>query len=77
MSDTSDAGDAARRRAERLLAGYPTAWRARYGEEFVELLLADIEERPRSWRRTADVVANGGLARLRVAGLAGRILEPS
>ena len=60
-----------RRRAERLLGAYPRAWRARYGEEFVELLLADFEDRPRSLRRSADVFASGILARLRVAGLAG------
>ena len=36
-------------------AGTRESWRARYGEEFAELLIADISERPRSWRRTADV----------------------
>ena len=41
----------------RCCAGIRRAWRARYGEEFTELLLADFAERPRSWRRTANVVA--------------------
>ena len=40
-----------------LLRWYPRGWRARYGDEFAELLLAELAERPRGWRRTADVVA--------------------
>ncbi|MGZ4433306.1 MAG: hypothetical protein ACXVW7_06715 [Trebonia sp.] len=39
-------------RARWLLLSYPKTWRERYGDEFAELLAADIEERPRSWRRT-------------------------
>ena len=66
----------ATRRAQRLVRCYPRAWRARYGEEFTLLLVDDIDERPRSWRRTADVVGNGLLARVTYAGLAGRVLEP-
>ena len=58
-------------RAARLLRWYPRAWRSRYGEEFAELLVADIEERPRSWSRTADVVRGGLVARLGQAGLCG------
>jgi hypothetical protein len=57
------------RRAERLLRWYPTAWRERYAEEFVELLAADIAERPISWRRTVDVARNGLAARLGRGGL--------
>jgi hypothetical protein len=53
----------AERRARRLLRWYPQAWRRRYGEEFVELLIADIEERPRSPRRTLDVARQGLAAR--------------
>src|SRR5262249_4844948 len=48
------------RRAARLLRWYPAAWQARYGDEFTELLIAEFAERPRSWRRAADV-APGGL----------------
>ena len=62
------------RRAERLARCYPPAWRARYGDEFTLLLVDDICERPRSWRRTADVLRSGLLARLAYAGLAGRVL---
>ncbi|MDA8319994.1 MAG: hypothetical protein M0030_09350 [Actinomycetota bacterium] len=58
-------------RARRLLRWYPARWRARYGEEFAELLTAEIAERPWSWRRTADVAAAGLRARLAAAGLAG------
>ena len=61
----------ARRRAARLLRWYPRAWRVRYGEEFTELLIADLAERPRSAARTADVIRGGLVARLADAGLSG------
>jgi hypothetical protein len=64
------------RRAQRLVRCYPRVWRARYGEEFTQLLIDDISERPRSWRRVADVVRTGALARLAQAGLAENDLEP-
>jgi hypothetical protein len=57
------------RRAERLVRWYPAAWRSRYGDEFVEVLLADIAERPRSWRRGLDVASNGLAARFGEGGL--------
>jgi len=57
-------------RAERLLRWYPASWRDRYGAEFTELLIADLAERPRDWRRSADVARSGVLARLGAAGLA-------
>ncbi len=66
---------AALRRAERLARCYPAAWRVRYGEEFTLLLVDDICERPRSWRRTADVLRTGLLTHLAYAGLAGRVLD--
>jgi len=59
------------RRAERLLRWYPRVWRERYGEEFAELLVAEMEERPRSAARTIDVVRSGIVARLTLVGLAG------
>ena len=34
--------DPAARQVARLLRWYPASWRARYGEEFAELLLADL-----------------------------------
>jgi hypothetical protein len=55
--------------AARLLRWYPAGWRSRYGEEFTELLLADLADRPRNWRRTVDVIASGLLARLTNVGL--------
>jgi hypothetical protein len=58
-------------RAARLLRWYPAAWRIRYDEEFTELLIADIRERPRSAARTLDVARGGIVARLADAGLAG------
>lgn len=67
-------------------AGHPLAGRAsraaaalvparlgrdRYGEEFAELLISDIEERPGSAGRALDVARAGLVARLTAAGLAG------
>src|ERR1019366_8886281 len=43
------------RRAHWLLRWYPRNWRARYGEEFTELLIAEFAEKPRSWGRAAAV----------------------
>ncbi|MFL5942908.1 MAG: hypothetical protein ACJ75L_06555 [Gaiellaceae bacterium] len=54
----------AERRARRLLRWYPKTWRVRYGEEFTQLLIADIRERPRSWSRTLDVARRGLAARV-------------
>lgn len=51
------------RRAHRLLRWYPKAWRNRYGDEFTQLLIDDIDDRPRSWRRTLDVARSGLTAR--------------
>jgi uncharacterized membrane protein YidH (DUF202 family) len=66
MSDTKDVLN---RRAERLLRWYPGEWRGRYGEEFVELLIADMSEHPRSMKRQVDVAMSGFVARLAYAGL--------
>ena len=65
----------ARRRAERMLRWYPKEWRARYGEEFTELLVAELEEQPRSLRRDIDLARSGLTARLAAAGLADRPLD--
>jgi hypothetical protein len=55
---------ATRRRAQRLVALYPAAWRERYGAEFLELLTEEMHERPRSARRAIDVSACAVRARL-------------
>jgi hypothetical protein len=60
-----------RQRAARLLRWYPRCWRDRYGEEFAELLVSEIEDRPRSAGRALDVARSGITARLGVIGLAG------
>jgi hypothetical protein len=65
------------RRAERLLRWYPSEWRARYGEEFVALLISDMAEQPRSLKRPVDVAVNGVVARLASAGLNQSNLEHS
>jgi hypothetical protein len=64
-----------RHRAERQLRWYPKEWRARYGEEFTELLVAELEERPRSLRRNVDLARSGLAARLAAAGLGGQPLD--
>ena len=61
----------------RLLRWYPRSWRARYGEEFAELLLADLAEQPRNRRRSADIVVSGLLARCTTAGLTSHRLPPA
>lgn len=66
---------ARRDRAHRLLRWYPKEWRSRYGEEFVELLVADMEERPQSRRRALNVALNGIMARSAAAGLGGQPLD--
>jgi hypothetical protein len=66
---------AERNRAERQLRWYPREWRARYGDEFTELLVAELEERPRSLRRSVDLARSGLTARLAAAGLGGQPLE--
>jgi hypothetical protein len=65
------------RAAGRLLAVYPRAWRARYGDEFTELLVAEYAERPRNWRRTANVLGSGLLARLTSIGLTSHGFDPA
>ena len=66
---------ARRDRALRLLRWYPKEWRSRYGEEFVELLIADMEERPQSRRRALNVALSGIVARSAAAGLGGQPLD--
>ncbi|HTW98153.1 MAG TPA: hypothetical protein VMD59_05210, partial [Acidimicrobiales bacterium] len=63
------------RRARWLARSYPKAWRGRYGDEFDELLVADLLERPRSFRRDLDVLRGGLVARLSRLGLSGSGLE--
>ncbi len=67
---------ALRRRAQRALSWYPREWRARYGDEFTELLVADFDERPHAPSRAVDLAVSGTTARLAAAGVAGRTLDP-
>ncbi|HEX3803718.1 MAG TPA: hypothetical protein VHV75_12845 [Solirubrobacteraceae bacterium] len=61
----------------RLLRWYPRIWRERYGEEFGELLRAEIDEQPQSWRRDVDVRWHGVKAQLGVVGLGRQPLRDS
>src|SRR5450759_4497971 len=74
---SSPSAEADLRSAARLVRWYPASWRARYGAEVTELLLAECAERPRCWPRTADVIRGGLRARLTVAGLTSHAIEPS
>jgi hypothetical protein len=77
--DDAGPGLAGRRQAanaSRLLLWYPRAWRVRYGEEFAELLAAELGEHGPSLRRNANVAATGLRARLAGAGLTGHPLDP-
>jgi hypothetical protein len=67
---------ASARQAGRLLRWYPKQWRSRYGAEFLELLDAEIKERPWSWRRNLDVAFHGLSARLTASGLTRHLTEP-
>ena len=69
--------DMVARKAERLLRWYPSEWRARYGDEFAELLISDMAEQPRSLKRPVDVAVSGVVARLAYAGLNQSNLEHS
>jgi hypothetical protein len=64
------------RRARRLVAWYPRSWRQRFGEEFEQLLIDEMRERPRSIRRGWDVAGHGVWARLVQAGVVGRGFAP-
>jgi len=59
-----EAGSATTKRALGYLRWYPSAWRERYGEEFVAHLEIELAERPVSLARSSDIVAHGLLARL-------------
>jgi hypothetical protein len=65
-------------KVDRLLRWYPRAWCERYGDEFAELLNAEIEEQPQSWRRDLDVRRHGVQARFAAAGFgAGPVRDPA
>jgi hypothetical protein len=56
-------------RARRLLRWYPSSWRERYGEEFVDHLEQEFEDRPNNLGRSINVVRKGVVARLGDIGL--------
>jgi hypothetical protein len=54
------------RRATRYLRWYPSAWRARYGEEFVAHLEAELDERPLSVTRSLNIALHGVTTRFKL-----------
>ena len=55
--DPESCSEQAAATARRVLLWYPRSWRIRYGEEFAELLAAELAEQGPSWRRTVNVAA--------------------
>ncbi len=70
------ASGSAEAHARRLMRLYPATWRRRYGDEFVELLIAELTERPHCPSRTLDVLRGGMVARFKGAGLVGPLTDP-
>jgi hypothetical protein len=66
---------AVEREAQRLVRCYPEGWRARYGDEFTQLLIDELVEGGMSAARKLDVIAHGAWTRLTYAGLAGSVLD--
>jgi hypothetical protein len=64
------------KRARRLLRWYPRPWRERYGEEFVDHLEQEFEDRPRNLARSINVVRKGVVARLGDVGLSNSVSTP-
>jgi hypothetical protein len=64
------------RRAERLARCYPRQWRARYGDEFTQLLVDELADRPRSISRELNIVVHGVWTRVSYSGLAGAVVAP-
>jgi hypothetical protein len=62
-------------RALRLLRWYPSAWRERYGEEFVDFMEQELADTPHSFRRTRNIVFKGLIARLGAIGLGNPAIE--
>ncbi len=60
-----------------LLRAYPPAWRARYGDELVSLMLESGERGRVAWRACRDVLLAGARERLRAAGLSGDSVPPA
>lgn len=63
----------AHRLAAALLRAYPPAWRTRYGEEFHQLLLDELDDRRSSLGWWLNLVTHGVLARLTEWGIAGDV----
>jgi hypothetical protein len=67
--------DGGERVVRRLVRCYPKEWRARYGEEFTELLNEASADGELSSARKLDVLVHGAWTRLAYAGLAGSALN--
>ena len=66
MSENTDVKSRRESRALRYLRWFPSTWRLRYGEEFAAHLEMELEERPLSLRRGANIVLHGVSTRFQV-----------
>jgi hypothetical protein len=55
---------------------YPRGWRDRYGDEFTQLLVDELEASERSVCRAINVVLHGVWTRLAFSGLVSTVREP-
>ncbi|HEY1761247.1 MAG TPA: hypothetical protein VGG17_01525 [Acidimicrobiales bacterium] len=63
------------RRARRLLTLYPSSWRERYGDEFVDFMEQSIADDPHNAKRTANIFYKSGKVRLGDLGIVGPSLD--
>jgi hypothetical protein len=54
------------RRVQRLAKLYPPSWRERYEDEFVDFMEQSINDKPHSFKRTANVLFKSSAVRLGV-----------
>jgi hypothetical protein len=62
-------------RARRLLSLYPSSWRERYGDEFVDFMEQSIGDNPHNAKRTANIIYKSGKVRLSDLGIVGPTLD--
>jgi hypothetical protein len=62
-------------RARRLLKFYPSTWRERYGNEFIDFMEQSIADTPHNAKRTANIIYKGAKVRVADLGIVGPTLD--
>lgn len=62
-------------RARRLLKLYPSTWRERYGDEFLDFMEQSIASDPHNTRRTSNIIYKSAKVRLSDLGISGHDLD--